>query len=200
MKNVLSINYPLYEVSYGNEFPTEQFFLITFSELPSKYEILSKTYDKSIENYFKSIGFTKEVDGKSTNRRSELSHNVLLVNNEKKIVIEFNSVDNNKEKPLFSVKVFYTIKNGDLLQQIDFSEISKFELKKEKSNISLIRSDMGHLDTEDYDLVIPQTDIELNYGSEFSKVHEVIVNSLNKTNGKGIILLHGDPGQEKLHT
>ena len=197
MDNILSINYPLYELSYGNDFPTEQFFLISFNELPSKHEILSKTYDKSIETYFNSIGFTKEVDVKSTNRRSELSHNVLLINKNKKLIVEFNSVDNNKEKPLFGVKVFYSIKNGNLLEQIDFSEISKFELKKEKSNISLIRSDMGHLDTEDYDLVIPKTDIELNYGSEFSKVHEVIVESLNKPNGKGIILLHGDPGTGK---
>lgn len=56
---------------------------------------------------------------------------------------------------------------------------------------------MGHLDTEEYDLVVPETNIELNYGLDFLKIHEVIVNTLNKPNGKGIILLHGDPGTGK---
>jgi ATP-dependent 26S proteasome regulatory subunit len=38
----------------------------------------------------------------------------------------------------------------------------------------------------------------LNYGKFFNdKVHEVIINRLNKPNDKGIILLHGDPGTGK---
>ena len=39
--------------------------------------------------------------------------------------------------------------------------------------------------------------LELNYGSDFNKIHEVIVERLNKNNDKGIILLHGDPGTGK---
>ena len=38
----------------------------------------------------------------------------------------------------------------------------------------------------------------MNYGKFFNdKVHEVIINRLNKPNDKGIILLHGDPGTGK---
>jgi SpoVK/Ycf46/Vps4 family AAA+-type ATPase len=53
------------------------------------------------------------------------------------------------------------------------------------------------MDTEEYDLYVPPMELELNYGESFSKVHEVIVEKLNQTNGKGIILLHGDPGTGK---
>jgi SpoVK/Ycf46/Vps4 family AAA+-type ATPase len=56
---------------------------------------------------------------------------------------------------------------------------------------------MGHLDTEEYELNIPDVDIGLNYGSDFMKVHETIVKRLNKPNDKGIILFHGDPGTGK---
>ena len=56
---------------------------------------------------------------------------------------------------------------------------------------------MLHLDTEEYDLHVNQMDLELNYGERFVKVHEVIVEKLNENNGKGIILLHGDPGTGK---
>jgi SpoVK/Ycf46/Vps4 family AAA+-type ATPase len=72
-----------------------------------------------------------------------------------------------------------------------------YERIKKKANIQLVKSDMGHLDTEEYDLYVPPTDLELNYGSEFIKMHEVIVNRLNSNNDKGIILLHGDPGTGK---
>jgi ATP-dependent 26S proteasome regulatory subunit len=40
-------------------------------------------------------------------------------------------------------------------------------------------------------------DLALNYGEEFLKVHNVIIDRLNKPNDKGIILLHGDPGTGK---
>lgn len=190
-------NYPLYESTYGNDFPSEQYFVVSFNELPSKFEVSSKTYDTTIEEYFISLGFVKEIDTKNSNRRGEISHNVLLRDENKKIILELNSVDNQKDKPLFSIKILFSIKNGVIGNQIDFEKIKTFERKKEKSNISLIRSDMGHLDTEDYDLAVPETNIELNYGSDFLKVHQVIIDSLNKKNGKGIILLHGDPGTGK---
>lgn len=195
MEKILPNGYPLYETSYGTEIPAEQYFLISFNYLPSKYELSSLTFDKKIEEYFISKGFQKIVSLNTSNRRGDLSCNSLLSNIDKQIVIELNSTS--KDHNLFSVKILYSLKNGELINQIDLKEIETFEKKKQKSNISLIRSDMGHLDTEDYDLAVPAMDIELNYGSDFTNVHKVIVDSLNKQNGKGIILLHGDPGTGK---
>ena len=57
MHKVLSKDYPLYEASYGSDFPSEQYFLISFDELASRFEFSAKTYDKSIEEYFISKGF-----------------------------------------------------------------------------------------------------------------------------------------------
>lgn len=41
-------------------------------------------------------------------------------------------------------------------------------------------------------------DIALHYGQNFVKVHEKILKECNKTDGKGIVLLHGIPGSGKL--
>ncbi len=197
MKIGIPANYPLYELSYGTEFPSEQFYVICFNEIPSRYQVTSKTYDKNIEEYFLSLGYTKEVNLRTTNRRGETSDNILFINENKKIILEINSVENTKEKSLCQIKILYTLKNGEVNDQINFNDTIKYEKKKEKSNISLIRSDMGHLDTEDYDLTVPEMNVELNYGDDFLKVHDLIIKSLNKKNGKGIILLHGDPGTGK---
>lgn len=126
-------NYPIYDTSYGTEFPSDQYYVISFDEMPSKYEHSTKTYDKSIEQYFSSKEFLKIVDLKILNRRSEITHSVLLKNDDKKIIIELNSTDNNKDKPLFNIKIFYDFKKGDIFEQIDFNELKSFERKKEKS-------------------------------------------------------------------
>jgi hypothetical protein len=198
MENLSSTNYSLYQAAYGNDLPIEQYFIIKFNELPSKYEVNSKIYDKIIEHYFLSLNFKKDFVTKTINKRNGCSTSILLTDDEKKIIIELNVSDlKDKDDSLFDLKIYYSIRNGEIEEQIDFVKIKEFERFKQKSNISLIRSDMGHLDTEDYDLVLNPMDIELNYGSEFLKVHDVIVNTLNKENGKGIILLHGDPGTGK---
>jgi hypothetical protein len=41
------------------------------------------------------------------------------------------------------------------------------------------------------------TDLGLHYGSSFVSIHEKIIKSLNKKEGKGIVLLHGIPGSGK---
>ncbi|CAF1630785.1 unnamed protein product [Didymodactylos carnosus] len=43
------------------------------------------------------------------------------------------------------------------------------------------------------------TDMSLNYGKGFLPVHEKVIKSLNKKEGKGIVLLHGVPGSGKTH-
>jgi len=78
MHKVLSKDYPLYEASYGSDFPSEQYFLISFDELASRFEFSAKTYDKSIEEYFISKGFIKESDLKISNRRMEVTHAVKI--------------------------------------------------------------------------------------------------------------------------
>jgi hypothetical protein len=106
------------------------------------------------------------------------------------------SLDTTKNN-LAQVDIFYNLKNGELDKQINLEEFVKFERTKKKANIQLVKSDMGHLDTEEYDLYVAPMDLELNYGSSFLKVHEAIVTRLNKTNDKGIILLHGDFSYQK---
>ena len=98
---------------------------------------------------------------------------------------------------LVSIEFYYAIQNGELANQIDLTEFKTYLRAKKKANIHLVKSDMGHLDTEEYEMQTPPINLELNYGEDFVKVHDVIIKRLNKSNDKGIILLHGDPGTVK---
>jgi hypothetical protein len=194
MKLTVPHSYSLYDMSYGNDVPAEQAFIHNFGKLPSSF-LEGKKYDSSILEHFKKNGF-EEVSRAATKRRSDDSLKYLLVNMEKKIfiIISNSKFDNIIEA---SLQILYDIANGDISEQINLEEVGKFEKPKKKSQISLVKSEMGHLDTHDYDLSFPEMDLELNYGSGFNKVHDVIMGRLNKENDKGIVLLHGDPGTGK---
>jgi len=105
--------------------------------------------------------------------------------------------ETNNADEYYQLEILYDFRNGEIDQQLNFDKLKEFERIKKKKNISLIKSEMGHLDLEEYDLPTTEIDLELNYGGKFAKIHDVIVERLNKEMDKGIILLHGDPGTGK---
>jgi ATP-dependent 26S proteasome regulatory subunit len=174
-----------------------------FDKLPSTYKD-KNVYDKSILDYFRENGFKEH--SKNDNVKTERRHlikssksvlcDILFVNEEKEIFIR-TSYDSADVGDLIKFTIVYSIQKGEIETQLDFTEIEKFKQEKKKSNISLVKKDMTGLDTEEFYLTIPDIDLELNYGKDFIKIHDLIVERLNNDDDKGIILLHGDPGTGK---
>lgn len=196
MKRKYPENYILYDTSYGNEIPSEQVFLSRFDSLPSKH-VENQHYDSSIMNYFIEQGFVEDVRIITNIRKFDTSSQSLFTNEKRQLMVRINSTTNSFNNTLVMLEFTYSITNGEISNQLDFEKIKTFARAKKKSNIKLVKSDHGHLDTEDYDLPIPPMNLELNYGGDFIEIHNVILNALNKNYGKGIILLHGDPGTGK---
>jgi len=71
--------------------------------------------------------------------------------------------------------------------------------REESNNVSLVIASRNGYDTQSFELPKQQMNIELNYGKDFTKVHEKILTTLNKKKGKGLVLLHGTPGTGKTH-
>lgn len=195
MDRKIPLEFPLFESVYNSEFPIEQYFIILFDAIPSKNST-RKVYSNLIIDYFKSLGFVEESRTTIAKRNLEKSCEMLFVHQEKQMMIN-TQANLLKDPDLITFEVLFNIKNGELQNQIDVNKIKKFQKEYRKSSIQLVRSDMGHLDTEEYDLAVPEIDLELNYGKDFLKIHERIVKRLNTNGDKGIILLHGDPGTGK---
>jgi len=186
----LPTTYPLYESSYGTDIPAEQLYVVFFNKIPSKFNN-NLNYDPEIKNFLIEKGF-KEISKINTSRRNDLNSDSLLVNETSQQMVRIRG-GNDKKNNLVQADFIYNIQ----FAEFDFTEIQNFQRVKKKCSINLIKSEMGHLDTEEYDLIVPDMDLELNYGSDFIKVHDVIIDRLNKNNDKGIILLHGEPGTGK---
>jgi len=71
--------------------------------------------------------------------------------------------------------------------------------KHESNNIALVIQTPRGYDTTSFELPDQKLDIELGYGKGFKPIHEKIISTLNKKNGKGLVLLHGTPGTGKTH-
>ena len=197
MDKKLPIYYQLFDSVYGGEIPTEQYFVIKYDILPSKFNN-NKLYTIKVNKFFEDNGFTIVNQIDTCNRRYDVSSQSLYLNEEKQILVRIiKNVEKGKENNLVQLDFCYNINRGSFEEQINFSELKKFERKRKKSNISLVKSDNGYLDTEEYDLEIPPMNLKLNYGEDFLKIHDVIVKKLNQPKGKGIILLHGEPGTGK---
>jgi hypothetical protein len=197
MEKKFSVNYPLYDTVYGNEIPTEQYYVILFDKLPSKFSNSKILYNPLVIAELMKMGFVEELRILTNNRSYDSFSQSMFVHKDKKIIVRTNTSVDKLTIGNLNLDFAYCIEKGEIGNQIDLDSLKKFQTKKKKASIQLVKSDMGHLDTEDYDLMVPPIDLELNYGKEFKKIHKVIVDRLNKTNDKGIILLHGDPGTGK---
>ena len=196
MEKQLPFNYPLYDTVYGSEMPLEQYFIILFDILPSKY-VNNLFYDPSLTNVLEKNGFEQVNNVYSSNRRFDLSSQSLYLNKDKQMLIRvYGNIHKDKDN-LIQLDIAYNLKFGNFEKQLEFLDLKKLERARKKSNIQLVKSEMGHLDTEEYDLYSPPMNLELNYGKSFKKVHDVVIKKLNENNGKGIILLHGEPGTGK---
>jgi Cdc6-like AAA superfamily ATPase len=200
MNKNLPKEYSIYDTVYGNEIPTEQFYIIKFDKIPSKFSDTSVSYEPNVVDEILKNGFVKFVKINVKSKSYESSTQTLFINDVAGLFIRTykggRGQRESKENHVH-LEIAYDITKGDIKEQIDFSVFKKYEIAKKKASIQLVKSDMGHLDTEEYDLYVPPTDLELNYGTNFNKVHKVIVDRLNSINDKGIILLHGDPGTGK---
>lgn len=198
IKRKLPTEYSLFEPVYGSELPLEQFYLVMYDVMPSKYSDNEKIYDTSVLEYFKSIGYIEKIKNFSNSRRYNNINDIVLINDNEQINIKcVVKKEESIKEYVVRLEFYYNLDKGEITKQIDFEKLISIERKKTKSNINLVKTEMGQLDIEEFSLSIPSIDLELNYGAEFLKIHNVIVEKLNNNFGKGIILLHGDPGTGK---
>lgn len=89
-------------------------------------------------------------------------------------------------------------KSGYDIIKAELFKLLKKKPKKE-NNISLIVQTRHGYDTQTFDLPKQQLDLDYNYGSSFIPIHDKILKTLNQKKGKGLVLLHGEPGTGKTH-
>jgi len=192
--------YPIFESAYSEEIPSEQIFILKYEKLPSIKSYRVSFSEKVLELITKD-GFSilsKLSSEYHTSIRTIIgrtSEETLYYCDDRELLIKTKRGKGNKN---INMTFYYSHDNGSIGSQYNLDKLKRHITKKKKGNISLIKSHSGgFLDLEEYELKIPKTDLKLNYGKDFKKIHDTIVKRLNRDNDKGIVLLHGEPGTGK---
>jgi hypothetical protein len=100
-------------------------------------------------------------------------------------IVGFSLYYSNQISPKFSVEAF------------DEEMISMKLFEEKKSQVYMVVQRHGSLDLQDFNITIPEMNIEMNYGKDWAEKHEELIEVLNYKKKKGIALLHGLPGTGK---
>ena len=198
MIHTLPKDYWIYEAPFQTGIPSNQLYVHFFDRLPSKVK-LKENFSYDVVEFILSKGYRMHIKTlANVNRKDKKDEEMLFIHEEDKLMIEIIYDSNANDKELLEISIYYnSLDRKDIDIEIIDEIKSKYAKKEVKTDIKLLKSENGYLDTEDFNLNIPEVSIELNYGSSFLKVHNRIVEKLNTKSVSGIVLLHGDPGTGK---
>jgi broad-specificity NMP kinase len=111
---------------------------------------------------------------------------------------EYASSDVSRDVKSNAVNVYVLYTNEKEFEKV-LGMLERQETEK-KNNINLIVGTPGEGYTlREFTTKLPskEIDLELNYGKEFVKKHETIIERLNQQNGSGLVVLNGKPGTGK---
>lgn len=161
-----------------------------FQSIPNTKSVLSINIDK----VFKWIEKTqpnrilKKYKSERYNRRRNASYEevVYILDNECMVCLNYSGS---------SVDILYSIETQEV-QELTNS-IRRFRLRTGDSFISVVVNDMHGLSLTSLKVKKPNCSIERNYNDDLVKLHEHIIQSLQKKNSSGLSLFHGVPGTGK---
>jgi hypothetical protein len=207
-------SYRMYSPAHGGEFPVEKY----LSEKTGKpvnnvyygsgvvFDILVVDYLK--QNSFKCIWEKRHYYEPDTFSITEIFE--LEIENDI-VIIGFSNraddgypgeePDDDKIEQLKIAPLKGWIQTTSTIQQVFdlLPELQSYTKKDMKGKIHLLKSTSYGFETEAFELGKPTIDLDLNYGTDFSKLHKNIVDTIRGVNDNKakLVLLHGLPGTGK---
>lgn len=151
-------------------------------------DINTKLYENWFEKeyYNKIIKHHYQKEFLINSNKFEYLDNIFLLENEIVVNIE----DSN-------VYLLFSDEQCDILNSI-LNSLKKFKIKSKKTtDISLIYSLNGELDTKKLHIKKPKINFNIHYNENFYPIHNEIVKIINKKDINGLYLFHGEPGTGK---
>lgn len=187
------------------EIPCIKLYLKNFHEYPSRVVFDRVIQFKDITNYFtaKKVSITKALT--DYYEKDKISTFFFLIPEFKigiygNLARNINFYGDDIPNHYYYINVYYPA-DTDVQDIVENIVVPLKELGSEKVNkrkLSLVTRDGPSYDLQSFSIKDPIIDFNLNYNKDFKKVDKLIKESFNdKSEHKGIVLLHGDPGTGK---
>ena len=197
-----------FDTEYSGDFPIGNYYIDTYGYMPdvitsnNSYEL--SIVDKLLEYGFETLWTRHKVVEEEIYESSKIlmKEDTLLSITYKATKFsdydddDYFSYDNKDRSPdCCTIHVYY--KDNSHIEFLAESFKSKVKKKERGGKISLVISRQSGLSTVDHNITPIEIDIAKSYGQSFIPVHEKIIEKLNEPKGKGLVLLHGEPGTGK---
>jgi len=185
-----------YEGVYVDEFPLGSYFRDKFNTIPStlKYDYPFKHPQLikylTTNQHLQEIAIYEVTGGKNKNNAGTVK--IFESKQHQQFLFRIENVKDEEEGWL---SIYY--KNRTHLEGL-LEDIEKFKSENSHRKVGLIVRDEFGLTLQKFDITTKEEiDLNKNYNKGFKEISKKIVRKLNEKNGKGIILLHGEPGTGK---
>lgn len=208
-------SYRLYSPAHGGEFPTEKYLSEKIGKpVNNIYYGSGVVFDISVVDYLKEKGLNciwekrhyYEPDTYSLTEMYEMKmgEDIAIIgfsNRADENGYPGDEPDAEKIEQLKNAPLKGWIQTTSRIQEVfdKLPELQSYTKKDMKGKIHLLKSTSYGFETEAFELAKPTIDLDLNYGTDFSKLHKNIVDTIrgvNDNNAK-LVLLHGLPGTGK---
>lgn len=95
-----------------------------------------------------------------------------------------------------NLNVFYT-KETPAVEYVKKYIVKNIIKEDKKGIINLICKTQSSFELKEFVIKDPNIDFESNYNSDFKEIDSIILERLNEEDGKGLVMLYGDPGTGK---
>lgn len=207
-------SYRMYSPAHGGEFPVEKYLSEkTGKPVNNVYYGSGVVFDTLVVDYLKQNSFKciwekrhyYEPDTFSITEifELEIENDIIIIgfSNRADDGYPGEEPDEDKIEQLKIAPLKGWIQTTSTIQKVFdlLPELQSYTKKDMKGKIHLLKSTSYGFETEAFELGKPTIDLELNYGTDFSKLHKNIVDTIrgvNDNNAK-LVLLHGLPGTGK---
>lgn len=178
------------------DFNANSEFINYFGTTPNSI-LITLTNKTKLENYIKNNKPTKTISSfdRESNSKSFYEDRSLLIYDQGFAILIYSR---NGSKPSSYILFTEEAKTEALNIAKSIAKVTINKKQKDSAFINLISlNNRGELDLLKYEINKVQLDLALNYGEEFIKKYEKIINRLSTDNDKGVVLFHGEPGTGK---
>ena len=206
--------YNVYSPAHGSEFPIEKYLSEkTGKTINTIYYGSGVVFDISVIEYLKSKGlkciwekrhyYEPETYSITELYQAQIGDDLVVIGFSNR-ADEGYPGDEPDEEAIQKIKIAPLkgwIQTTSTIEQVFelLPELTSYTKKDMKGKIHLLKSTSYGFETEAFDLSKPTIDLELNYGTDFGKLHKNIVDTIrgNNANNAKLVLLHGLPGTGK---
>lgn len=185
----------LFELQYPGAHPTGNIYNLKFGLVPNYFKF-DKKFTDSVIKVFENSEYIKIHESRRIDEKGkEYIDGIIFEKGQSFFIVDREYLEENEEY-LLSINIYYQ-DFKDIEKEVE--ELKKYvNIPKFESKIHLIvKASYGGFTLNDFNVKKVKVNVGLNYGEEFERKHNVIMEALKDSDRTGLIMLHGLPGTGK---